>query len=1049
MKIEKKFGDIDLDYAPKDRERVYNHMIEKFGDDYTDYILAIGTVSDKATIDEIGRALSRKFPNNKLFSLSSIADIKKEYEADAEKTKLKYPEIFYYFDGVLNTSISQSIHPAGMVVSPISLSDNYGETYRDGKKLLQIDMEGVHEVSLVKYDILGLKTVGIIKDACKYANISYPKSNKINWEDENVWKDMTISPYGIFQFESDFAFTLLKQFMPKNIFDMSLVTAALRPAGTSYRDELIERKVHKNPSTIIDNLLKDNYGFLCIEENQNVSCIDGIKYIKDVSINDTVYTTNGLEKVNKVYDNGFQNVYKINTMYGELECTNNHQILTENGWKELKNIKQGECIAHYVGNKSTSKYDYRLLKIIGWLLGDGIIGNKNVVRLINQNIEVINSFKQNVESLWSNLQVNIIKRESRVNKFPLYVGSVVWKKYCHKEKPINIFLKDVCINNKLACEKFIPEFIYGLDKECLLNILGAYTDTDSCIKNKKRITLNYKTASKKLADGIREIIRLLGYSSSIYKNKESYNICVCGSIELLKELYPYSIKVRSVYDIDELIVTREHKCGKISISNIKNILLKNNISISKVNKKLSINLNKNKYINIETFKKILNYFNIKCPEIFQDDTIHWAPVENKIYIGERHVYDLEINNTHNFITNGIVTHNCYQEDTIKFLKDICGLSGSEADNIRRAIGRKQKDRLDKAMPSILEGYCKKSNQPRNVAEQEAKEFLQIIEDSADYQFGYNHSIAYCMIGYVCAYLRYYYPLEFICSYLNNADTEKDIANGTDLAKTKKIKILPIKFGISRAKYSFDKKTNSIYKGIGSIKFLNEDVSEELFKLSKNKYTNFTDLLIDIKTKTSINSRQLDILIKLDFFSDFGNSKELLNIVEVADVFKFGTAKTIKKDKIEGSYITSFIDKYATDKNIKGNELKNYTILDCRSLIVECEKYIKSLNIEDIDLRNKIINQQEYLGYISANGKEEDRPILFVQDVKTLRRKSDNKQFGYSVFTQSIGSGITSRFTVFNKTIKEHEKINKGDLIKCLDYSVERGYFTLKNFEKIL
>jgi DNA polymerase-3 subunit alpha len=654
MKIEKKFGDIDLDYAPKDREKVYNHMIEKFGDDYTDYILAIGTVSDKATIDEIGRALSRKFPNNKLFSLSSIADIKKEYEADAEKTKLKYPEIFYYFDGVLNTSISQSIHPAGMVVSPISLSDNYGETYRDGKKLLQIDMEGVHEVSLVKYDILGLKNVGIIKDACKYANISYPKSNKINWEDENVWKDMTISPYGIFQFESDFAFTLLKQFMPKNIFDMSLVTAALRPAGTSYRDELMERKIHKNPSTIIDNMLKDNLGFLI-----------------------------------------------------------------------------------------------------------------------------------------------------------------------------------------------------------------------------------------------------------------------------------------------------------------------------------------------------------------------------------------------------------YQEDTIKFLKDICGLSGSEADNIRRAIGRKQKDRLDKAMPSILEGYCKKSNQPRNVAEQEAKEFLQIIEDSADYQFGYNHSIAYCMIGYVCAYLRYYYPLEFICSYLNNADTEKDIANGTDLAKTKKIKILPIKFGISRAKYSFDKKTNSIYKGIGSIKFLNEDVSEELFKLSKNKYTNFTDLLIDIKTKTSTNSRQLDILIKLDFFSDFGNSKELLNIVEVADVFKFGAAKTIKKDKIEGSYITSFIDKYATDKNTKGNELKNYTILDCRSLIVECEKYIKSLNIEDIDLRNKIINQQEYLGYISANGKEEDRPILFVQDVKTLRRKSDNKQFGYSVFTQSIGSGITSRFTVFNKTIKEHEKINKGDLIKCLDYSVERGYFTLKNFEKIL
>lgn len=77
----------------------------------------------------------------------------------------------------------------------------------------------------------------------------------------------------------------------------------------------------------------------------------------------------------------------------------------------------------------------------------------------------------------------------------------------------------------------------------------------------------------------------------------------------------------------------------------------------------------------------------------------------------------------------------YQEDTIRFLQLICGLSGSDADNIRRAIGRKQKDRLDRAMPSILDGYCKKSDKPRDVAESEAKEFLQVIEDSASYQFG--------------------------------------------------------------------------------------------------------------------------------------------------------------------------------------------------------------------------------------------------------------------------------------------------------------------------
>lgn len=77
----------------------------------------------------------------------------------------------------------------------------------------------------------------------------------------------------------------------------------------------------------------------------------------------------------------------------------------------------------------------------------------------------------------------------------------------------------------------------------------------------------------------------------------------------------------------------------------------------------------------------------------------------------------------------------YQEDTIKFLQQICGLSGSDADNVRRAIGRKDEDRLVKALPQILDGYCNKSTKPREIAEKEAKQFIKIISDSANYQFG--------------------------------------------------------------------------------------------------------------------------------------------------------------------------------------------------------------------------------------------------------------------------------------------------------------------------
>ncbi len=260
MNTGKKFGDIDTDWAPDDREKIYNYIINRFGEDKTAYIVAFGTITDKATIDEIGRALN--------IPLTEVKEIKQQFESQPELAREKWKDLFYYFDGMLNTVVSQGIHPAGIVASPITLPNNYGVFHtKDGLIVLDIDMEEVHECGLVKYDILGLKNIGIIRDCCKIANIPYPESHKIDWEDQNVWNDMISSPVGIFQMEGNYAFENLKKFRPHKINDMSLVNAALRPSGASYRDELLEHHQHKNPSPIIDELLKDNYGFLVYQED--------------------------------------------------------------------------------------------------------------------------------------------------------------------------------------------------------------------------------------------------------------------------------------------------------------------------------------------------------------------------------------------------------------------------------------------------------------------------------------------------------------------------------------------------------------------------------------------------------------------------------------------------------------------------------------------------------------------------------------------------------------------------------------------------------------
>lgn len=77
----------------------------------------------------------------------------------------------------------------------------------------------------------------------------------------------------------------------------------------------------------------------------------------------------------------------------------------------------------------------------------------------------------------------------------------------------------------------------------------------------------------------------------------------------------------------------------------------------------------------------------------------------------------------------------YQEDIIQFLQQICGLSGSQADSVRRGIAKKKMELLEEWMPVILNGYCEKSDHPREEAENEAKQFLKIIEDASSYMFG--------------------------------------------------------------------------------------------------------------------------------------------------------------------------------------------------------------------------------------------------------------------------------------------------------------------------
>lgn len=632
-------GDVDVDFPPEMREKVYAHIFNQFGYDKCAYVLALGTISDKGCIDDIGRGL-KDSKGNRVYSLSDMEEIKSLYDSNPVEARKKYSDIFYYFDGMLGTYVSLSMHPAGIIVSPVVLEEEYGILINNDLQILQLDMEDSHDVNLVKYDILGLKSISVINDACTLAGIKYPMSYEINWEDENVYDEIKLSPVGIFQYESSFAWDSVKKFDCHSIFDLSLVNACIRPSGESYRDKLLNHISHKNPSEIIDTMLKDN---------------------------------------------------------------------------------------------------------LGWMI--------------------------------------------------------------------------------------------------------------------------------------------------------------------------------------------------------------------------------------------------------------------------------------------------YQEDTIKFLQEICGLSGSDADSIRRAIGKKDAEYINKMLPVILDGYCKQSDKPRAEAEKEAKEFIQIIQDSSSYSFGYNHSIAYSMIGYLCGWLRYYYPYEFIVSYLNNAQNQDDLNNGALLIKQKGMTLAPAQFRHSQFGYYFDKNNKTIYKGLGSIKFLNKDCADELFEIGKTFNGTFLDLLCTI---TKANTKQIKVLIMLGYFKEFGKTSKLLNYYN--QYLTLWGKKQFKKNIILTNEDV-FVSGSRTDKssiNIQYSiDVENNISLYCTKETdkqysqFDYESYLKDVwnQIPNVDLSlDKLLKAQLYfigtLSYID----ERLSGYYIITDYKCY---NDNTKPYLTLYDLSTGEEIKTKIT--NATLCAAYPVELYSIIQVLKW----------------
>ena len=260
----------------------------------------------------------------------------------------------------------------------------------------------------------------------------------------------------------------------------------------------------------------------------------------------------------------------------------------------------------------------------------------------------------------------------------------------------------------------------------------------------------------------------------------------------------------------------------------------------------------------------------------------FASLKQEFFNRKEHKYGIDSLDDVLSETNGYMI---FQENIMAVLM-YAGISEDRTYSIIKGISKKVPSIVDNAKEEFYSGFLERTSREgydEEFAKKTADEVWKVMEDASDYSFNASHAYSVALDSVYGAYLKAYYPLEYytviLNIYQNDSDKIAEIEQELDYFG---IKIGPIVFGGSRANYTPDKETNTIFKGIWSIKYMNEKISEELFELSQtepylNKEKDALDLFLDLIENTSVNSRQTEILINLDFFAEFGKAEFLLNL----------------------------------------------------------------------------------------------------------------------------------------------------------------------------
>ena len=346
----------------------------------------------------------------------------------------------------------------------------------------------------------------------------------------------------------------------------------------------------------------------------------------------------------------------------------------------------------------------------------------------------------------------------------------------------------------------------------------------------------------------------------------------------------------------------------------------------------------------------------------------------------------------------------YQEQVMQIAQVLSGFSAGEADILRRAMGKKKRAELEKQKERFVNGAIK-----NGIKKETANSIFKKIEPFAEYGFNKSHAAAYALIAYQTAYLKTYYPNEFIAASMSNelSNTEKLSEFFEEL---KRLNINVERPCINKCFGEFIPENNILYYALGAIKNVGFEAISQVVNERKNKghFKSISDFINRVNPK-NINKLQLEGLVKAGAFDSIFKNRKIL----------YDNIPNIIQDS----------------KNIYDKKIQNQS-----SLFLDDEQKIsyldKNKNLSDWSNNELLSKEFESVGFYFSNHPLEEYKDALQQYKVTTYKNFENNNSGEGIVAGTIMS------------IKE-KKTLKGTPFAIVKFSDTTKTFELFLFSEIL